>query len=81
MEEHMLSTIDNPFNPWTHFDEWRVWDEAHGYYTLGLLARIVVTSTELSEAQQSQAIEDAINEIVSENVSGMHVKVSAPAIV
>jgi hypothetical protein len=81
MDEHMLTTVDNPFNPWTQFDEWRVFDESHGYYTLELLGRVVVTSDELSETQQSQAIEDAIDEIVSENLSGMHRKVAAPAVV
>jgi hypothetical protein len=81
MDEHMLTTVDNPFNPWTQFDEWRVFDESHGYYTLELLGRVVVTSDELSETQQSQAIEDAIDEIVSENLSVMHRKVAAPAVV
>lgn len=80
MEDHMLTTVDNPFNPWTHFDEWRVFDESHGYYSLELLARLLVTSNELSDAQQSQAIEDAINEIVSENVSGMHRSIAAPSL-
>lgn len=75
----MLTTVDNPYNPFTQFDEWRVFDESHGYHTLSLLARIVVTSDELSEADQSLAIELAIDEIVRENVSGVHRKVAAPA--
>jgi hypothetical protein len=81
MAEHMLTTVDNPYNPFTQFDEWRVFDESHGYYSLSLLGRIVVTSDELSETQQSQAVEDAIDEIVSENVSGMHTKIEEPSLV
>lgn len=76
MAEHMLSTVDNPFNPFTHFDEWYAFDTMKGYNSLGFLARIVVTSDELSEADQSLAIEDAIEEIVTENVFGIHIKVT-----
>lgn len=72
--DYMLTTIDNPFDPFTRFDEWNVWDQSHGYNSLSLLARVVKTSDELSEADQNQAINDAIDEIVSENVSGMHTK-------
>lgn len=76
MQLHMLTTVDNPFDPYTQFDEWRLWDEDHGYYSLSLLARVVVTSDDLSDSDQDVALEDAINEIVKENVSGMHTKVA-----
>lgn len=72
MVEHMLTTVDNPYNPFTQFDEWHAWDVAHGYHTVAYLGRVVRSSDQLSEAQQSMAIEQAIDEIVSENLSGMH---------
>lgn len=72
--EHMLTTIDNPFNPFTQYDEWNVWDQNAGYCTTSFLARIVKTSDELSDADQQLAIEQAIDEIVKENVSGMYIK-------
>jgi hypothetical protein len=71
----MLTTVDNPFDPFSQFEEWYAFDEDMGYCTLGLLARIAKTSTELSDADQAIAIEQAIDEIVKENVSGMHKKV------
>lgn len=77
MIEHMLTTVDNPFNPFTHFDEWYVFDAAAGYHTLSFLARIVRTSNELSEADQSLATEQAIDEIVKENVLGLYRKVAS----
>ena len=76
MAEHMLTTVDNPYDPFTQFDEWYAFDVAAGYNTSAFLARIVKTSTELSEADQSLAIEEAIDEIVRENVSGVHRKVA-----
>jgi hypothetical protein len=75
----MLTTVDNPYNPFTNFDEWNAWDESSGYHTTAFLARVVRSSEELSEADQHVAIEAAIEEIVSENVSGMYRKVSAPS--
>jgi hypothetical protein len=74
--EYMLTTVDNPFDPFTQWDEWYSFDTRHGYHTAGLLARIVITSDELSEADQAQAIQLGIEEIVRENVSGMHKKVA-----
>jgi hypothetical protein len=72
----MLTTVDNPYDPFTQFNEWHAFDTASGYNTAAFLARIVVTSDDLSEADQRVAIEAAIDEIVEENVSGMHRKVS-----
>lgn len=74
--EHMLTTVDNPYNPFTHYDEWESWDRAAGYHSNALLARVCRSSNELSDSDQSQAIEDAIWEIVRENVSGMHSRVT-----
>lgn len=76
MAEVMLTTIDNPFNPFTQWDEWYAWDNRNGYHTPSLLGRVVVSSHELSDADQDSAIEDAIDEIVSLNVSGVHRKVT-----
>jgi hypothetical protein len=75
MAEHMLTTLDNPFDPFTQWDDWYAYDEAAGYHTTSFLARIAKTSDELSEADQSLAIEDAIDEIVRENVLGIYRKV------
>jgi hypothetical protein len=75
---HMLTTVDNPFDPFTQYTEWSAFDEERGYYTPQLLARICITSSELSETDQDLAIESAIDEIVKYNVSGKHMKVADP---
>ena len=74
--QYMLTTVDNPFDPFTQFDEWLAWDTNAGYNTSALLGRIAVVSDSLSEPDQALAIQDAIDEIVDENVSGMYRKVS-----
>ncbi len=77
---HMLTTVDNPFNPFTQYNEWYAYDRNAGYFTTEFLARIVVTSHELSEADQELAIEAAIDEIVRENVLGIYKKVAEPSV-
>jgi hypothetical protein len=74
--EYMLTTVDNPFNPFTRFDEWLAYDIGLGYNSSAFLDRVAYVSNELSEADQTLAIQNAIDEIVKENVSGMHRKVS-----
>jgi hypothetical protein len=73
-----LTTTDNPFNPFTEWDQWFQWDHAAGYDTPSYLARIVVTSDELPEADQDAAIEDAIDEILEEHPSGIYKRASDP---
>jgi hypothetical protein len=80
MAEHMLTTIDNPFNPFTHPDEWEQYDRASGYNTREFLARVVRTSDELSEADQDLALEQGILEIVTENVSGIYRRITADTV-
>ena len=73
---YMLTTVDNPYNPFTHFKEWYSFDIAHQRDTPAFLARITKSSDELPLALQLRAIEQAIDEIVEENVSGLYRKVS-----
>lgn len=73
--EYMLTTVDNPFDPHTRFDEWYAYDIRLGYNTLSFLARIAKVSDELSETDIALSIQMAIEEIVQENVSGMWRKV------
>lgn len=73
--EYALTTVDNPFDPFTQFDQWFTYDKRLGYNTPGLLARITIMSDDLSEIDQTHAVQLAIDEIVRENVFGVHRKV------
>ena len=76
MIQSLLTTVDNPFDPFTQWDDWFAYDSRLGYHTPGLLARVVVSSSELSEPDQVAAIVAAIDEIVDENVLGIYRKVT-----
>lgn len=72
----MLTTVDNPFNPFTNWDEWYNYDEASGYCTSGLLARITRTSNELSAKEQEDATNEAIDQILELFPDGLYKKVT-----
>ena len=71
----MLSTSDNPFNPFDQWKEWLAFDMAHGYNSCGLLARFAISSNDLSDEDQQIAIESAIDDIVELNPLGIFIKV------
>lgn len=71
----MLSTVDNPYNPFTDFDKWFNFDVSRGYNSCAYLARIAKTSDELPDSYNQIEIERAIDEIVAINVNGMFCKV------
>ena len=74
--EYMLTTVDNPYNPFTDFNAWLAYDISMGYNSASFLARVAMVPEDLPEPWQSLAIQSAIDEIVQENVSGMWRKVS-----
>ena len=71
----MLTTVDNPYSPFDQWDEWYAYDVRCGHNSSSFLARVAMTSDELSEADQNAALHRAIDEIVQENVNGMYKKV------
>ena len=71
-EAVMLTTEDNPFNPFTQYNDWLAYDEHAKYYTNSYLARVCITSPGLSDSSQQTAIRQAMDEIVKLNLSGGH---------
>jgi len=78
LAEHVLSTTDNPYNYFTEFDQWYAYDTQVGHHTLALLARVCRTSDELSDLDQAQAIDHAIETILTEDITGIYIKVAEP---
>ena len=60
----MLTTFDNPFDPFTQFDLWFQFDEEKGYHSCSYLGRIAKTSDSLSDSENDKEIERAIDEII-----------------
>ena len=59
-----LTTFDNPFNPFSDFTQWFLYDEKKGYHSTAYLGRIARTSDQLSEEENDKETERAIDEII-----------------
>ena len=76
-QRFMLTTIDNPFNPFEDFDSWLQFDIEKGYYSCSYLARIAKTSDQLSDYENNLEIERAIDEIIKLDFLNIYKKVSS----
>lgn len=63
-QELMITTVDNPYNPFTQRDQWLVYDHAQGYHTNERLASITYLSDVLSEEEVLNEIESSIDELI-----------------
>ena len=72
----MLTTIDNPFNPFKNFNEWFLFDVEKGYNSCGYLGRIARTSDQLSDKENDEEVERAIDEIIEHDFMGIYKKVT-----
>ena len=74
MAATFVTTLDNPYDYFTQFDEWYAFDTQKGYNTCAYVARIAKTSSEMSEKDYENAVNDAVDEILDFNLTGNYVK-------
>ena len=70
----MITTVDNPYDPRTHYDQWMMWDVQQGYNTCSYLARVASVATEMPQIVQDTQIEQAIDEIIAMHAGGLYKK-------
>ena len=70
-----LTTVDNPFDPIDQFDQWLIFDLDKGYNSCAYLDRIARTSDALSDEENEQEIERAIDEIIKYDFMNIYRKV------
>ena len=71
----MLTTFDNPYDPFDQYDDWLQFDLEAGYSTNSYLARIAMLSESLSDKETSDEIERAIDEIIKYDFRNIYKKV------
>ena len=76
MAKVSLTTFDNPFDPFEQFEDWFRFDQDKGYNTCDYLGRIARTSDQLSEEENDQEIERAIDEIIKYDFLNIYKKVT-----
>ena len=71
-----VTTLDNPYDYFTQFDDWYAFDTQKGYDTCAYVARIALTSNEMSDNDYIQAVNDAVDDIVRLNITGNYKKIT-----
>lgn len=71
----MLTTVDNPYDPFDNFKEWNVFDVLAGYDCCGKLARLAKVSDSFTEEENAAEIERAIDRIVALDFTNKYKKV------
>ena len=74
-KECMLTTFDNPYNPFDDFTSWFMFDIEKGYNTCSYLGRIVKLSDDLCQKEVDEEVERAIDEIIFYDFRNIYKKV------
>lgn len=74
--EFMLTTFDNPYNPFEEFTSWNLFDIGKGYNTSSMLARIVKLSDDMTQQEEQTEINRAIDEIIKYDFLNIYKKVT-----
>lgn len=75
MAECRLTTFDNPYDPFKQFNSWFLFDIEKGYNSCGYLARIARTTDQMSDTENEEEIERAIDEIIQYDFMNIYKKV------
>ena len=71
----MLTTFDNPYNPFDDFTLWMLYDKENGYNTCERLARIARLSDDMSQDEIDAETERAMDEIIFYDFLNIYKKV------
>lgn len=74
-DEFMLTTHDNPFDPFEDFTSWLLFDSEKGYNTCSLLGRTVQLSDDMTEREVNEEVEKAIDQIIFYDFLNIYKKV------
>ena len=72
----MLSTIDNPYNPFEDYSSWLMFDKEKGYDSAERLMRIAKITDDMTQKEENEEIERAIDEIIKYDFLNVYTKVS-----
>ena len=71
----MLTTLDNPFDPFNDFTQWNAFDLEKGHNTSSRIARIAELNSEMTQKEIDEEMERAIDFIVKYDFEDKYIKV------
>lgn len=73
--EVTVTTVDNPFNPFDDFSSWFMFDTEKGYYTSSKLARLTHLEDDMTQKEENEEVERAVDELISIDPLDMYIKI------
>lgn len=70
-----ITTIDNPFDPFDDSTDWFMFDTEKGYYTCSKLARLTNLTEDMTEKEELEEIERAIDRLIELDPLDIYIKV------
>lgn len=75
-KEIMITTVDNPYNPFDDFASWYMFDVEKNYFTCSKLARIMKIKDGMSEVEVDNEIIRSINRLIEIDPLDIYIKVT-----
>lgn len=72
----LITTTDNPFDPFDQFDSWNQFDTEKGYYSCSRVARLLNITEDMSEIEIGNEYERAIDRLVQLDPTNLYAKVT-----
>ena len=73
--DYLLTTIDNPYDPFEQFTLWLLFDKEQGYNTVDYIGRIIQLSPEMSRKEEEEAYDRAVDTIIANDFLNIYKRV------
>ena len=80
-KQFMLTTIDNPFDPFEDFTSWLLFDNEHDYHCSEKVMRIANLTDEMTDFEENLEIERAIDVIIENDFMNIYKKLSKDLVI
>lgn len=74
--EVLITTYDNPYDPFEDFTRWFLEDQRLGYNSWEKVARFCSQSENMTHEEELEDIEKAIDEVVMNDFTGLYRKIT-----
>lgn len=61
-----ITTVDNPWNPFTNWNEWLAYDMVKGYFTCNRVSRLAPISEVLPDSINRETLKEAYDQMIKE---------------
>ena len=73
--DYLLTTIDNPYDPFEQFSLWLLFDKEQGYNTIDYLGRVLKLTPEMTRKEEEEAYDQAVDIIIANDFLNIYKRV------